>query len=171
MENKWNAVLMFTLHSFLPTYVCARNLNSRAVQRPCHRCVWHAQKIRIFLHISSLFLAHDCPVLDVEDAFDGRNIYGYRGSIVIHTHQIFNPALPVHVVSEDSPARRLCSRCLCTSCSIRSCFFVLQGSLLKTELVLAIVRFWCFLAPSTQIGRRPKSILTSETTFMLTSCH
>ena len=68
-----------------------RNLTSRAVQRPCNRWASRSQKIWVLLHISRLFLVHDCPVLDVEDACDGRNIYGNRGSIVIHTHLKFNP--------------------------------------------------------------------------------
>ena len=80
----------------------------------------------------------------------------------------------VHVVSEDEVARLLglflepndFAHDVCgDAVLIRSrCFFVrLTGKscsalftlLVKTELVLALVRFWCFIVSSIQIARRP----------------
>lgn len=72
-----------------------------------------------------------------------------------------------------SPARQLCSMSA-DYCSLRSrCFFVSQSCLdmfaliLKTEMALAIERFWSFL--QFQIAKRPKVYTPACTRGPLTS--
>ena len=72
------------------------------------------------------------------------------------------------------PAPRCCWLWLCYWLCLRSCslgsYFCLTAKtcsalftlLLKTELVLTILRFWCFLVRSIQIIKRPESVLTSK---------
>ena len=43
------------------TQSAARNLTSRVVQQPCHRCDPHTQKVRMLLHISKLVFGLRLP--------------------------------------------------------------------------------------------------------------